>query len=185
MNILTEEKTLSFKAEMIAILFGLATAVALPQLFHIVGAASGLGNTLGEIFLPMHLPVLFIGLAAGRRAGAITGLFSPLLSFFLTAMPNIVVLPFMMLELMGYGFFAGLMRGVKSPTILKVLVAQILGRTVRFVAICIAFYALSYTKVAPLSVFLSVPRGLVGIIFQLILLPLLIFRLNAFSKNDR
>mgnify|MGYP003304668489 CR=1 FL=1 len=179
------KKTLSLKAQIIAILFGIASAVALPQIVHLLGAAAGVGTLFGELFLPMHFSVIFIGLAAGRRAGAIAGFFSPLVSFFLTSMPGIVVLPFMMIELMGYGFFAGLLKNAKAPVFLKVLFAQIAGRALRFLAIGIAFFGFSYTKVAPMSVWMSVPRGLVGIVLQLVLIPLLIFRLTAYSGNDR
>ncbi len=179
------KKTLSLKAEVIAVLFGIASAVALPQIVHILGAAAGVGSLFGELFLPMHFSIIFIGLVAGRRAGAISGFFSPLVSFALTSMPNIVVLPFMMIELMGYGFFAGFLKNRKVPVTLKVLLAQIAGRVLRFLAICISFHGFSYTKVAPLSVWMSVPRGLVGIVLQLILVPLLVFRISAHSDNDR
>ena len=41
----------------ITMLLAVAVSVLLPQLFHAVGAVSGLGAALGSTFLPMHLPV--------------------------------------------------------------------------------------------------------------------------------
>ena len=61
---------LSAKAQTIAAVTAVIAAVALPQLFHIMGAMSGLGTKLGEVFLPMHLPVILVGLLAGPYSGA-------------------------------------------------------------------------------------------------------------------
>ena len=49
---------LSVKVQTFAALAAVAGAVAVPQLFHVLGAVSGLGTSLGEIFLPMHLPIM-------------------------------------------------------------------------------------------------------------------------------
>ena len=51
-----EKPFLSLKTQVLATCAAIAGAVALPQLFHMVGALSGLGTAPGEIFLPMHLP---------------------------------------------------------------------------------------------------------------------------------
>ena len=131
----------SIKVQTIAALAAIVGAVAVPQLFHVLGAASGLGTSLGETFLPMHLPIILVGLLAGPYAGAVAGLLGPLASFGLTAMPGAVMLPFMMIELCAYGLFAGLLRNVKLPTIAKVLAVQIAGRAVRAAAILISVYA--------------------------------------------
>ena len=112
----------------------------MPQLFHVMGAVSGLGTGLGETFLPMHLPILLVGLLAGPYAGLIAGALGPLASFALSGMPGVVMLPFMMIELAIYGLSAGLLRNVQMPTIAKVLVCQVAGRLVRAAAIFAAIY---------------------------------------------
>ena len=68
-------------------------AVALPQLFHVIGAVSGQGTMLGVAFLPMHLPIIFVGLIAGPAVGAIAGAAAPLVSFLLSGMPMLAMLP--------------------------------------------------------------------------------------------
>ena len=89
-----EKPHLSVKAQTLAALAAIIGAVAVPQVFHVLGAASGLGTSLGEAFLPMHLPIILVGLLAGPYAGAIAGLLGPLASFALSGMPGAAMLPF-------------------------------------------------------------------------------------------
>ena len=60
-----EKPRLSVKVQTMATIAAIAGAVAVPQIFHVLGAAFGLGTGLGESFLPMHLPILLVGLLAG------------------------------------------------------------------------------------------------------------------------
>ena len=101
----------SVKVQALATLAAIVGAVAIPQIFHVVGAISGMGTGLGEAFLPMHLPIILVGLLAGPYAGAIAGAFGPLVSFALSGMPGLAMLPFMVIELAAYGLIAGLLTG--------------------------------------------------------------------------
>lgn len=170
-------KKLSVKTQTIGALIALVSAVALPQLVHVIGAASGMGTSLGEIFLPMHLPIILVGLLAGPYAAGAAGLLSPLVSFALTGMPSSVMLPFMMIELCVYGICAGLLKDVKLPTIAKVLIAQIAGRLVRAGAIAVGFYVFD-SVVDPTVALTSITAGLFGIILQLVIIPLAVYRLK-------
>ena len=80
----------------------LALGILLPQAFHLTGIPQS-----GNVFLPMHIPVLLAGFMLGPVYGAGIGILSPVISFFLTAMPALGRLPFMMAELMGYGAASG------------------------------------------------------------------------------
>ena len=60
---------LSLKAQTLAAAAAVAGAVVLPQFFHAAGAAVGAGTALGEVFLPMHLPIILVGLLAGPLRG--------------------------------------------------------------------------------------------------------------------
>lgn len=168
----------NLKTQTIAAAAAVIGAVAVPQIFHLLGAASGLGTSLGETFLPMHLPILLVGLLAGPFAGAAAGLLGPLASFLMTGMPGSVMLPFMMLELFGYGLFAGLLRNAKMPAIAKVLIAQLGGRAVRATAVLVAVYALGNTAVGVASIWKSVVTGLFGLALQWALIPLIIYRVE-------
>lgn len=169
---------LSVKAQTLATIAAIAGAVVVPQVFHVLGAMSGLGNALGETFLPMHLPIILVGLLAGPYAGAISGLLGPLVSFALSGMPGAVMLPFMMIELCAYGLVAGLLRNVKMPTISKVLLVQIAGRAARATAMLISVYALGNASIQLAVIWTSVVAGIFGIVLQWALLPLIVYRVE-------
>ena len=169
---------LSLKVQTLATIGAIAGAVLLPQLFHLMGAASGLGTALGEVFLPMHLPIILAGLLAGPYVGAIAGVLSPLISFALTGMPGAAMLPFMMIELCVYGLSAGLLRNVKLPSLVKVLIAQIAGRGVRAAAILLAVYAFGSSAVPVAVIWNSIVTGLFGIALQWALIPLVVYRVE-------
>lgn len=175
---------LTLKTQAIATITAIVAAVALPQIFHVLGVVSGLGSALGETFLPMHLPILLVGLLAGPYAGAIAGLLSPLASFALTGMPQMGLLPFMMLELCIYGLCAGLLRNGKMPTIVKVLIAQIAGRGVRAIAILLAVTAFGYDAIPVSIIWTSLAVGLPGLVLQWCLLPLITFRLEHMKHYE-
>lgn len=165
----------SVKVQALATLAAIVGAVAIPQIFHVVGAISGLGTGLGEAFLPMHLPIILVGLLAGPYAGAIAGAFGPLVSFALSGMPGLAMLPFMVIELAAYGLIAGLLRTANMPTIAKVLLVQVGGRVVRAAAILFAVGVLGNATVAVATIWMSVLAGLPGLILQWGLIPLIMF----------
>lgn len=172
---------LSFKVQTVSAVLAIIGAVAVPQIFHIIGAVSGMGTSLGETFLPMHLPIILVGLLAGPYAGAVSGLLGPLASFALTGMPNVAMLPFMMIELCGYGLVSGLLRDSKIPTVAKVLIAQIAGRAVRAMAILVAVYAFG-NPMNIAVIWTSISAGLFGLVLQWTLIPLVIYRVES-AKN--
>lgn len=179
-----EKPRLSVKVQTIATILAIAGAVAVPQLFHLLGAVSGLGTALGETFLPMHFPIILVGLLAGPYAGAISGLLGPLMSFALSSMPSAAMLPFMMIELCVYGLSAGLLRNVKMPTIGKVLAVQVAGRAIRAAAILIAVYAFGNDSIKVAAIWNSISAGIFGLVLQWTLLPLIIYRVeNIKNKN--
>ncbi len=174
---------LSVKVQTLATVIAVVSAVAVPQVFHFIGYVSGLGTSLGETFLPMHLPIILVGLLAGPYAGAISGFLAPLLSFAISGMPGKMMLPFMMIELLSYGLFAGLLRSIKISSFTKVLISQFAGRAVRAVAILVAVYLLGNETIAVSSIWLSALKGLPGLALQWALLPLVVFYVDNKSKN--
>lgn len=182
MNFSALNKKLSVKAQTIGALIAVAAAVALPQLVHLIGSHTGTGSTLGEMLLPMHLPIILVGLLCGPYAAGIAGALSPVLSHLLTGMPAAAMLPFMVIELCAYGFFAGVLRDSRLPTVLKVLAVQVLGRAVKAVALMIGFWCFS-SGVQPFVIVTSTMAGWVGILLQLITIPLAIYLLKR-ADND-
>lgn len=174
---------LSLKTQTLAAAAAILSAMALPQIVHIMGAVCGLGTAPGETFLPMHLPILMVGLLAGPYAGAIAGFCSPLLSFAFTGMPTAAMLPFMMIELCIYGLSAGLLRNVKMPSVCKVVIAQVAGRAVRAAAILIAVYVFANNAVPVSVIWHSIAAGIFGLVLQWTILPLIVYRVEHANRN--
>lgn len=179
-----EKNKLSIKAQTFATLAAILGAVALPQLFHVLGAASGVGTSLGAAFLPMHLPIILVGLLAGPYAGFIAGALSPLISFALSGMPVAAMLPFMVIELAAYGLTAGLLRNLNFLVIVKVLAVQLAGRAVRAAAILISVYAFGNEAIQTAVIWKSIPAGLFGLALQWALLPLIVFWVENRQKDE-
>lgn len=180
-----EKTNLSVKTQTLATIGAIIAAVAIPQLFHVMGAMSGLGTALGEAFLPMHLPIILVGLLAGPYAGAVAGLLSPAVSFALSGMPTAAMLPFMMIELCAYGLISGALRKVNMPTIVKVLAAQFGGRAIRAIAILLSVYALGNGAIPAAIIWTSVVTGIFGLVLQWALIPLAVYRVENIAKNEK
>lgn len=164
---------LSLRTKTLAVLVAVASAVALPQVFHQAGMLLGLGTAVGQTFLPMHLSVILVGLVAGPAVGVVSGALAPLASFALSGMPVVTSLPFMVIELAAYGLVAGLMRSVRMPVVLRVLVTQVAGRVVLTLATFGAVALLGSAASATAIWTTTLVAGLPGIAIQLVLLPVL------------
>ncbi len=184
MNTLTKRRV-SVKFQVLAGLAAIIGAVALPQLFHAVGAVSGLGTSLGETFLPMHIPVILAGFLAGPFAGAAAGAVGPLVSFAVSGMPGLAILPFMCIELCVYGLTAGLLANAKMPSVCKLLIAMAAGRIVRAGAIALSIFAFGNETLKPAAMWNNLTVGLPGILLQLCVIPLLLYRIDGVKKNER
>lgn len=163
----------SLKAKVMASLLALAAAVALPQAAHLLGYATGTGNAIGTILLPMHFAIIALGLFAGPYAGLVAGAMSPVVSYMLTGMPSVAVLPFMVAELAGYGFAAGLVASKDVHPAFKVAFALVAGRLLRTSVTAIAVFAFG-VNAAVADVWTAVVPGIPGILLQLILIPLIV-----------
>ncbi len=140
-----------------------AASVLLPTAAHLTGLPV-------RLLLPMHWPVILVGLVYGGRSGALVGLAAPGLSYLASGMPYPAMLPAMTVELGTYGLVAGLVREcLRWNPFLAALLAVVAGRLVfLFAAIATAATgpsALEYARAA------LVP-GLVAALMQVLVLPL-------------
>ena len=174
----------SLRGKLILTLAAIVGAVALPQMIHLIGIASGVGASLGEILLPMHFFVLLAGLLAGPAVGAVTGACAPLISYLLSGMPREAVLPFMMIELIGYGLLAGLVSELRIHPFVKLVLAQLGGRVLRAGAVLIAVYGAGVSTVTVDSLRKALVSGILGILLQWCVIPLLLYRINAGGEHD-
>lgn len=149
-----------------------AIGLALPQAFHAVPMG-------GQIFLPMHLPVLLCGLLCGWYWGALSGIVTPVLSHLFFAMPPAVKLPGMLFELLVYGLVAGLLyRKFRLNIMVALGGAMLAGRAVSGITNALIF--LGGGEPYSFGAFLtaSFAKALPGILIQLVLLPVLVLALE-------
>lgn len=157
---------------------GIACAVALPQLFHLIGKISGTGAAL----LPMHLPVLLAGILGGPVVGLVAGILSPLVSFAISGMPSAVILPFMVIELGVYGIVSGALARTKLNSFAALIITQLVGRAARALAIIAAIYLFGNAQITLAAIPEFITAGLFGILVQWAAVPLLSERLERVKK---
>lgn len=151
-----------------------ALCVVLPMAFHTIQNA-------GNIFLPMHIPVILCGLICGWPYGMACGILGPLLSSILTGMPKVAILPSMMVECAVYGCVTGLIMQLvhtKKPWLdqyISMLTAMVCGRVLAGLAKSLIFSP----GTAPFAwVGTSLVTGIPGICIQLVLIPLVVAALT-------
>lgn len=156
----------------------IALCVVLPMVFHAIPNA-------GNIWLPIHIPVLLCGLICGPKFGLFCGIAGPIISSLLTQMPPVAYLPAMLFELAIYGLFSGLfirlIRTGKQLTdmLISLVLAMISGRIVYGVANALIFRAGKYSLQTWLtSAFVTAAPG---IILELFLIPSVIISLQKSS----
>lgn len=160
-------------------------AVFVPWVFHQFHLA-------GPTFLPMHIFVLIAGLLFGWRAGLLVGLFTPLVSYFISGMPALNVLPQVVIEVSAYGFIAGILREkYHLRTIWSLLGAIIGGRLALLLAISVIYLIAgqSYSPLGleanPLASFWStIKQGWPGIAIQLAFIPAIIWLVGKFAAQN-
>ena len=142
-----------------------ALGVVLPMAFH---ALPGAGN----VWLPMHIPVMICGLVAGPVAGAATGVLASVLSSLLTGMPAAPILPSMTCELVAYGLASGMLaRLVRTGRLavdlyVSLAGAMIVGRLVGGALQALIFSQGTYSLAAWMSGYFV--TGAPGIVLQLV-----------------
>ncbi|MDR1927290.1 MAG: ECF transporter S component [Oscillospiraceae bacterium] len=160
----------------------LAIGLLLPQMFHLFG------SKLGPMLLPMHLSVLLSGFLLGPVYGGALGLLTPLLSLLLSGMPPMPLAWFMMAELGIYGVSAGVYyRKAGLPVFAALPLTQLTGRTVEALGLLLlgSLFRLPGVPSGMLVINATV-AGVVGIVLQWLLVPLLLKALGRFGgkKND-
>lgn len=155
----------------------LALSIAIPAIFHFTALP-------GNIFLPMHLPVLVGGLLLGPVYGLIIGMLSPILNFFLTNMPPVPMLYIMIFELGAYGFFTGFLYKKSNRLFISLLASLVIGRIVAAIIVFILVQTMTGFDANPLVWFTgSFAKSFPGIAIQLILVPLIVSRIELSMKS--
>jgi len=152
-------KALSAQATLLA-----AASVLLPSVAHLTGLPV-------RLLLPMHWPVILVGLIYGWRSGAIVGVAAPALSYVVSGMPYPVVLPAMTVELATYGLLAGFAREKLRWSLVVATGLGVIGGRLVFLMIAVVTGATGPSVFNYVAVAL-VP-GLAAAVAQVVLLPML------------
>lgn len=151
----------------------MALGVLLPFVFHAAGG-------MGQVFLPMHIPVLLAGMLLGPLAGLCVGILTPLLSSLLSGMPPVLpVLPIMVAELACYGLAGGYAYRVQRLPLLSSLVVMLVAGRLAMAAAVLLVGQSVQIDLPPLDyVVAAVTTGMPGILLQIVLVPGLVNRLE-------
>lgn len=153
----------------------IALGIVLPMVFHIFGG--------GNIFLPMHIPVIIAGFFLSVPYALAVGVLTPILSSLLTGMPPVFpVLPFMIVELATYSLVVSILyRKYNINVYVSLIVSMLCGRIMAGVAVW-GLATFFMAKLPSPLVFItgSVAKSIPGIIIQLIFIPTVVMIL---SKN--
>lgn len=139
---------------------------------------------VGNMLLPMHIPVLLCGLICGWQYGAVLGLVLPLIRSFIFGMPPLYPIGIAMaFELLTYGLISGLLYGMSQWKCVRALyrsliAAMLAGRVVWGIAqvVLLGGSGIDFTwKLFMAGAFIN---AVPGIILQLILIPAIMAALN-------
>lgn len=154
----------------------LAFGIILPQLFHLTGIPQA-----GEVFLPMHIPVLLTGFVIGGDYGFAIGVLTPLISHFITGMPGAPRLPFMMGELAIYGLVSGLlfhnarMNEKKFGGVATLIISMVCGRLFYAAMLFVAASFLNVNCGGAIAAVTATVKGVYGIGLQLLVIPPIVY----------
>lgn len=147
----------------------LALGIIIPYIFHTTGIA-------GNIFLPMHIPVLIGGFLLPPYFALLLGVLTPIINSLITGMPVLFpIAVIMVFELGTYGLLASLFyRKLGFPSVIGLILAMVGGRIMAGLVVFILgiFFAIPLEPIT--YVIGAITTGIPGIIIQLILIPILI-----------
>lgn len=152
----------------------IAIGVVLPQAFHIFGQSAG------QTFLPMHIPVILAGMLIGPLWGAGVAVIVPILSSLITGMPPVPMLYFMIFELLAYAVVSGLLAKRRLNTYLNLAITIVCGRAVYGLSLVAAVQIFSFAPpFANMTAFLTgLVSGLPGVILQFVAIPFIMMALK-------
>lgn len=141
---------------------------------------------IGNMLLPMHIPVLLSGFVCGAPYGLAVGFIVPLFRSLLFGRPELMPTAVATaIELAVYGAMTGIMyaklKGKKFGIYLSLIVAMLAGRIIWGVAILFLHRILGNGFTWELFAAGAFLNAIPGILIQLILIPAIIF---ALEKTD-
>lgn len=156
----------------------LATGILLPMVFHMFGMT-------GPIVLPMHIPVLIGGFLLSPILALFLGIITPIISGLLTGMPVMFPMSIIMAcELGIYGLVASLAtRKLKLSPLIALIISMIFGRIAAALAVAVLVQLFGIKMNPIVYIKGAIITGIPGILIQIVIIPSLIYAINAYMKN--
>lgn len=158
----------------------IAVGIVLPMAFHLFGGA-------GQVFLPMHIPVLLCGFVCGWKYGLICGIITPFLSSIMTGMPPLFPTgTAMIFELATYGLLCGLLyKKLHLNVYVSLIVAMLGGRVISGIANAIFLGVAGKQYGFAMFLTSAFVKSVPGIIIQLVFIPLIIIALQKTGQLEK
>ncbi len=154
----------------------IAVGIVFALLVHEIG-----GLKLGQILLPMHYSVILAGLLLGPWDGFAVGILTPLLSGVLVGMPPLMppIAIFMAFEMATYGIIVGYLNKRKVNIYINLIIAMLAGRIIYSLSYYIIGYMVGIHLRPLLAIAISFLSGIIGVILQLVIIPLLYYTIKS------
>lgn len=138
---------------------------------------------VGNMLLPMHIPVLICGYVCGGRYGLAVGAMVPLLRSFFFGMPPLVPKAVCMsVELATYGLVVGLLyqrlRYRRGRIYISLMGAMVVGRLAWGMVATVVYKVVGIPFGVEIFLAEAFVNAVVGIVVQLLLVPALVFSLE-------
>lgn len=156
----------------------LAISVIISYIFHVTSLP-------GQVFLPMHIPVLLCGAILDKKYRVIVGILVPFVNSVLLGMPPLYPTAVSMaFELATYGFIIGLLYKDKKCNIFvslisAMLVGRIVSGIVNYVLLTVGGGGFIFATFMTSTFVKAVP----GVIIQLMLIPAILKTLEYNNKG--
>ena len=166
----------------------IAMAYLLPFLFGNV-------DVLGQMWLPMHIPILLCAFLVGWQYAAVAGITVPLLRTLTGLRPVLPIAVSMTFELAAYGIFAGLLYALLAKKMdrlvavyISLITAMIGGRIVWGIAMIPISQLFNHPAVNNYGLSAFWADGFVGaiagIVLQLLVIPPIVIAVEQYKKNN-
>ncbi len=156
--------------------FLIALGIMLPQLI-------GRIQILGQSLLPMHFPVLICGLVCGWKYGGVCGIVVPITASLIFTMPPLFPIAVAMaFELAAYAIIAAVCyKKMKMNIYLSLIISMLGGRIVYGIVNYLLMMINSQTYSLEVYFTTTFVNGIVGMIAQIIIVPLLVIAIQKAS----
>lgn len=156
-----------------------ALSVIMPSVFHLAGPQGG------KMFLPLFWGVAVAAFLVPPKYVVLVSVLAPIISHFVSAMPPIPMLYFMLIELVVYGLALGFF-SKKTKPVIAVALGLVVSRVAYFLCVLAAAYV--FHLPAPFTGFValvsSIALSLPGIVLQMVVVPIICHTYQKVSNHE-